>query len=90
MRWTQFKILDYDVRIYTYEQDLRYAFHIPMWQGQGNQWYMLSTLSIGQHLSVQFKYSVRNYPNTPSIGSGLNQTRGPVQQVIKAQVLVRW
>jgi hypothetical protein len=90
MRWTQFKILDYDARIYTYEQDLRYAFHIPMWQGKGNQWYMLSNFSIGQHLSVQFKYSVRNYPNTPSIGSGLNQTRGPVQQVIKAQVLVRW
>ena len=90
MRWTQFKILDYDARIYTYEQDLRYAFYIPMWQGQGNHWYVLSTLSIGQHLRFQFKYSVRNYPDTPSIGSGQNQTRGPVQQVIKAQVLVRW
>ncbi|NBW71095.1 MAG: DUF481 domain-containing protein, partial [Bacteroidetes bacterium] len=90
MRWTQFNILDYDARIYTYEQDLRYAFHIPMWQGQGNQWYVLSTLSIGQHLSVQFKYSVRNYPDTSIIGSGLNQTRGSIQQVIKAQVLVRW
>ncbi len=90
MRWTQFNILDYDARIYTYEQDLRYAFYIPMSQGRGNQWYILSTLSIGQHLSVQFKYSVRNYPDTPSIGNGLNQTRGPVQQVIKAQVLVSW
>ncbi len=90
MRWTQFNILDFDARIYTYEQDLRYAFHIPMWLGQGNQWYVLSNLSIGQHLSVQFKYSVRNYPDTPSIGSEQNQTRGPVQQVIKVQVLVRW
>ncbi len=73
----------FDARIYTYENDLLYAFALPVLSGRGQRRYLLGHLDIGKGLDLQFKFSVTQFNDTASHSAGPS-----LRREIRAQL--RW
>ena len=58
LRYSIFRTDDYDSRIYTWENDLLYAFSIPSYHGKGSRFYILTSYKISGKAEVRFKYGV--------------------------------
>ena len=90
LRYAFFDTDDYNSRIYSYENDMLYAFSIPAFHYQGTRFYVLTRYTLGRHFDLRFKYSTTHYTNRNEIGSGLNLIRGNRQSEVKAQLVCRF
>lgn len=78
---------DWSTRIYAVEDDLKRSFYSTLYYGEGNRWYAIVTWqSSGKDLTLQFKYSQTQLPDSKSIGSGNDAINGDVKQEYKALV----
>ncbi|HEV3224416.1 MAG TPA: helix-hairpin-helix domain-containing protein [Puia sp.] len=96
---TIFDTQDYDTRIYIYEPDLLYNFSLPAYFGRGIHYYLnirrdFSRLipHAGKHFKLYgwLKWSQTFYPESVSIGSGLDEIAGNRKSELKAQVMIEW
>ena len=90
LRYAFFDTDDYNSRIYSYENDMLYAFSIPAFYEQGTRLYMLLKYSLGQHFDLRFKYASTHYTNRTEIGSGLNLIRGDRYSEVKLQIVCKF
>ena len=90
LRYAFFDTDDYNSRIYSYENDMLYAFSIPAFYDQGTRLYVLLRYTLGQHLDLRFKYATTHYTNRTETGSGLNLIHGDRHSEIRFQVVCRF
>lgn len=88
-RLAVFNTDDFSSAIYTYENDVLYAFSIPSYFGQGIRFYQLVNYDLGRKISCWARYSLTYYPNKTTIGSGLDQINGSVRSEVKLQVRIK-
>jgi hypothetical protein len=89
-RYALFDTDDYDTRQYVYEQDVLYAFSVPVLAGRGTRAYMLAQVDINRHLTLWVRYAETHYRHQQVIGSGLEEIQGARRSEIKAQVRYRF
>jgi len=90
LRYAVFDTEDYNSRIYSFENDMLYAFSIPAFYDQGTRLYLLLRYTPGKRFDFRFKYATTHYTNRTEIGSGLNLIRGNRYSEVKAQVVCKF
>ncbi len=85
-RFAVFDAKSYDARMYAYENDVLYAYSIPMFYDQGIRYYLMLKYALGRHIDIWLRFAQTFYNNKTSISSGLNEINGNKQSEIKAQV----
>ena len=90
LRYAFFDTDDYNSRIYSFENDMLYAFSIPAFYAQGTRLYVMIKYTLGRHLDLRLKYAATQYTNRNEIGSGLNLIHGNRQSEVKAQIVCKF
>jgi hypothetical protein len=85
-RYSLFDTDDYDNRQYTPERDVLYAFSVPALSGAGAHYYVLLQYKATRQLSFWLKYSGSSYQHQTTVGSGLEEIKGPRRDDIRLQV----
>lgn len=79
---------DYENRQYVYEQDVRFAFSFPAYNGQGIRNYILARYKFNRHISGACKLARTRYANKDHIGTGADTINGHTRHDIKLQCLI--
>ncbi|RAK66195.1 hypothetical protein DLM85_13520 [Hymenobacter edaphi] len=87
-RYALFDTDDYDTRQYVYEQDVLYAFSIPVLYGRGTRYYLLAEYKINRRLTLWVRFANTRYRHQNTVGSGLDEIRGNERSDVKAQLRV--
>ncbi len=72
-RFALFDTDDYNNRQYIYEKDVLYAFSIPAYSGIGTRTYLLAQYNVSRSLTLWARYSLFDYTDRDTVGSGLNE-----------------
>lgn len=86
LRWTQFDVPGFDFRLYEFENDLPGSFRNILLTGRGYKWFFLMSLRLLENWRLAVKYRHMVYPDTPTIGSGLNTILGNRRQELRFQI----
>lgn len=78
----------YDSRLYEYENDLRGVFSNPAMFGKGRRWYVLLRWNILPNIHFSAKYSETQKEGVKTIGSGLTEIDGNLDNRISVQMEV--
>ncbi|MBT9394001.1 helix-hairpin-helix domain-containing protein [Hymenobacter sp. NST-14] len=89
-RYALFDTDDYDTRQYVFEQDVLYAFSVPVLSGRGTRTYVLAQLDLNRHLTLWLRYADTHYRHQTTIGSGLDEIQGNRRSDVKAQLRYRF
>ncbi len=89
LRYSIFNTDGFNSRIYTYENDVLYAFSVPSYFDNGQRWYLMAKLKISNSLTMWLKYSKTTYFNKINIGTGNEEIDGNSRSEIKAQLRVK-
>jgi Helix-hairpin-helix motif len=89
-RLAYFNAVDYDNRLYIYEQDVLYAFSFPAYYGKGFRHYLLTTYKPSKAAEIQLKWGRSDYFGQDNISSGLEEIAKPHKSEIKMQVKWNW
>ena len=79
----------YDSRLYEYESDLSGVFSNPAMFGKGRRWYVLVRWHVADVIHLSAKYSETQKDGVMTIGSGLTEIDGDVDNRIGLQMEVR-
>ncbi len=80
----------YTTRIYTYENDLLYAFSTPSLTGKGIRWYLAGSYRLHRNLYAGFRIARTAYTDRSTLGSGPATVPVPHRTEIKTQIRVRF
>ncbi len=86
LRYALFDTDTYDSRIYSYENDVLYAFSIPAYYYKGSRFYITTKYHIKRGVDVWLRYSRTYYSNRTIVGSSLDEIQGRNKSEIKAQL----
>lgn len=75
-RFAWFHTADFDTRIYTYENNVRYAYSIPFFYGKGIRSYANFRMDVGRRISLWTKIARTWYFDQKTIGSGWDKIQG--------------
>ncbi|RSK40872.1 ComEA family DNA-binding protein [Hymenobacter perfusus] len=89
-RYALFDTDDYDTRQYVFEQDVLYAFSVPVLYGQGTRAYVLAQVEVNRHLTLWLRYADTHYRHQRTVGSGLEEIQGARRSDVKAQLRYRF
>ncbi|MFC6998564.1 ComEA family DNA-binding protein [Rufibacter roseus] len=89
-RYALFDTDDYDTRQYAAEQDVLYAFSIPVFFGRGTHVYLLAQQRLTRHLDFWAKISYTRYRGQDTVSSGLEEIQGPERTDVRVQVRYRF
>ena len=76
----------FNVRFYSYENDLLYAFSIPAYYHQGTRWYLHLRYKGIRKLMLEGRISRTFWSNQETFGSGLERIDQPQRTQISAQL----
>jgi len=85
-RYVLFDTRSYDSRIYTYENDVLYAFSIPAYFDIGQRVYLMLRWSAVKQLDIWLKIARTTYSNRSVIGSGSDEIDGNHKTEVKVQI----
>ncbi len=89
-RYTLFSTDGYNSRIYTYENDVLYAFSVPSYFYHGQRWYLMLKWSISGRITMWARYARTTYFNKNSIGSGNDLIIGNHKSEVKIELKVKF
>ncbi|GAA4303741.1 helix-hairpin-helix domain-containing protein [Nibribacter koreensis] len=89
-RYSLFDTDGYDARQYAPEQDVLYAFSIPVFTGTGTHVYLLAQHQFNRHLDFWLKLSHTHFRNQDTVSSGLEEIQGPKKTDVRVQVRYRF
>jgi len=90
MRYALFDCDTYYSRIYSYENDVLYAYSVPALYNKGTRFYIMMHYRINKTFDVWLKFDQTYYSNTNVISSGLTEIDGSKKSEIKAQLRIRF
>jgi hypothetical protein len=76
----------FDTRIYAYENDVLYGFSIPGFQNRGIRYYFNARYNLKRGIDIWLRYSLTQYNNQQTVGSGLDQIQGDLRSEAKLQL----
>ena len=88
-RYALFNTDDYGSRIYAYENDVLFASSMPAYYGKGFRYYVLFRYSPWKWLDAWLRFSMTNYTDRKTVGSGLEEMEGNKVQEIKVQLRIK-
>jgi len=89
-RYALFSTDSYDSRIYTYENDVLYAFSVPSYFYTGQRWYLMLKLRIGNRVAIWLRYARTTYFNKRSIGSGNDLINKNHKSEVKVELKIKF
>ncbi len=89
-RFGLFDVASSDTRIYTYENDILYAFSVPGFQGKGSRFYLMTKYELNRHFSCWLRFAQTYYSDRDVISSGNEEILGNKRSDIKVQVRFKW
>jgi len=89
-RYALFDTDSYHSRIYTYENDLLYAYSIPALYFRGARTYLMLKYSVSRSADIWMKYTRTIYAGRDIIGTGLDEIDGNIKSEIKLQLRVKF
>ncbi len=89
LRYALFDTDSYDERIYTYENDVLYAFSVPAYYYKGSRIIILFKMNIAKHFTLWLRFANTFFSNKRTIGAGTEQIDGNNRSEIKAQVRIK-
>lgn len=88
LRLQYFETSGYNSRLYAYENDVLYSYSIPSFFDKGFRYYTTLNCDMGKKTSVWLRLAQTIYPDTKSIGSGLDEIAGKRKTELKIQVRI--
>lgn len=88
-RYNIFDTDGYDSRIYTYENDVLYAFSVPSFFDKGQRIYLMAKWRIYKHLNLWFRLGRLIYANRNTVGSGSDLINSHHKTEIKVQLQLK-
>lgn len=85
-RFAIFDTQSYDQRFYNYENNLLNSFSIPAYYNRGSRWYLNLRYKANRNWTIEGRIAQTRWENQLSIGSGLEETVGPVKTEISFQI----
>ncbi|HYV93989.1 MAG TPA: helix-hairpin-helix domain-containing protein [Chitinophagales bacterium] len=89
-RFMLFDADTYDSRLYAYEDEVLYAYSVPVFSNRGIRWYLLARYSIMRGVDVWLRFAQTYYSNLNTIGNGLDEINGNTKTELKAEVRFRF
>lgn len=89
-RYVLFDVESYDARIYTFENDVPFAFSIPFFQDEGYRYYVIGQYRINKYMTLHARFARTTLLNKNTFGSGLNEIDGNKRTEVKVQLRVRF
>jgi len=86
MRLQGFDARSWDNRIYTYENDVLYAFSIPVTYGQGGRWYVNMRYKLTEQLALYMRVSETVYHPTWAAQHSRPITRTDIHVLLRARI----
>jgi hypothetical protein len=80
----------YPTRVYTYENDLLYAFSTPSLTGKGIRWYLTGSYRLQRHLYAGFRIARTSWSDRLTAGSGPATVMVPHRTEIKTQIRIKF
>lgn len=90
LRYAIFDTDSYESRIYSYENDVLYAFSMSSYYLRGQRFYAMIKYSPIKAVDFWIKYSRSVYPAENTIGSDLYEIEGNARSDIRMQVIVKF
>jgi hypothetical protein len=87
IRLQYFETDGYNSRLYTYENDVLYAYSIPVFYDKGYRYYVNINYDLNKKLSVWARFAQTVYPDKKVIGSGLDLIKGNTKSEITLQAI---
>ncbi len=88
-RYALFGTDGYDSRIYTYENDVLYAFSIPSYFGDGQRVYLMAKWRVSSRINFWLRLARTTYFNQNTISSGADEILGNHKTEVKAEVKIK-
>ncbi len=88
-RFALFSTDSYNSRIYTYENDVLYAFSVPSYFNKGQRWYLMLKWKIRDNISMWIRFARTTYLNKETIGSGNDLIDGNSKSEIKIELKIK-
>lgn len=89
-RYALFDTDDYDSRVYTYENDVLYAFSVPALYDKGMRFYLLGNVKLFNALSLYAKIGCTIYANKDEISSGLSLIKAKHRTDLKLEAIYKF
>lgn len=87
IRLSYFETDGYDSRVYAFENDVRYAYSIPVFFDKGYRYYLNLHYKISRKLNVWARFAQTIYEGKSEIGSGLDLVKGNKKSEVKLQLI---
>ena len=87
-RLQYFETGGFNSRIYVYESDVLYAYGIPAFSGRGWRYYVNLSYDVSKKITAWLRWAHTRYGGQHTVGTGLEQSRGPHRNDVKLQL--RW
>jgi hypothetical protein len=87
IRLQYFETDGYNSRLYTYENDVLYAYSIPVFYDKGYRYYVNINYDLNKKISVWARFAQTVYPDKKVIGSGLDLIKGNTKSEITLQAI---
>jgi hypothetical protein len=84
-RYSSFQTVDYDARIYEYENDFPGCYAMSALYGKGHKYYIILSWQPFTAFSLRFKYRRLYFEGAESIGSGYALIPGDIRRDIRLQ-----
>jgi len=88
-RYALFDTDGYDSRIYTYENDILYAFSVPSYFDKGQRVYLMLKWKALKQMNLWFRISRTIYANRTTVGSGSDLINGNHKTEVKVQLQIK-
>lgn len=85
-RYALFDTDSYNARLYSYENDVLYAFSIPAYYYKGSRTYLTLRYNIVRGVDIWLRYAVTFYNHQNTISSGTSEIQGSSKSELKAQI----
>ncbi len=90
LRLQYFETDGYNSRLYAYENDVLYAYSIPVFYEKGYRYYININYELLKKISIWLRWSQTVYTNKTFTGSGLDEIQSNHKSEIKIQVLYKF
>ncbi len=89
-RLAWFQTGGFNSRIYAYESNVLYAYSFPFYHGQGWRAYLNTRLRLLKNMDLWLRYASFVYKDQKTVGSGLDESPGPIRTELLTQVRYRF
>jgi len=90
IRFAIFETSGFNSRIYSFENDVLYAYSVPAYQGKGIRFYINGRYTVSRGVDLWLRYSLIRYDNQEVIGSGGDEINGNKRSDVRLQLRLQF